>query len=109
MNDLRNLNFSHSQKAAMFVLFKSRFFPGIRTEVEELLCEAIYRKVKPVVLLDYMNRVVWEMSLDKEDAYQTLHRIIESINVIIATYCDEDAVHGNWQVGDFHQSRTKIA
>ena len=26
MNDLRNLNFSHSQKAAMFVLFKSRFF-----------------------------------------------------------------------------------
>ena len=50
-----------------------------------------------------MNRVVWEMSLDKEDANQTFHRIIESINVIIATYCDEDAVHGNWQVGDFHQ------
>ena len=36
--------------------------------------------------------------MDQEDLYQTFTRIIESLNVIVATYCDEDGPMGNVQV-----------
>lgn len=36
--------------------------------------------------------------MDQEDLYRTFTRIIESMNVIVATYCDEDGPLGNIQV-----------
>ena len=45
-----------------------------------------------------MDRALLELQLEKEDLYQTLQRIVESINVIVATYADEDGPMGNIQV-----------
>ena len=36
--------------------------------------------------------------MDQEDLYQNLTRIVESMNVIVASYCDEDGPLGNVQM-----------
>ena len=48
--------------------------------------------------MNKMDRALLELQLEKEDLYQTLQRIVESINVIVATYADEDGPMGNIQV-----------
>jgi elongation factor 2 len=48
--------------------------------------------------MNKMDRALLELQIDEEDLYQTFQRIIENINVIIATYADEDGPMGNVQV-----------
>merc|ERR1712127_1037288 len=45
-----------------------------------------------------MDRALLELQLEQEDLYQTFQRIIESVNVIIATYNDETGPMGDIQV-----------
>ena len=41
-----------------------------------------------------MDRALLELQLEQEDLYQTFQRIVESLNVIVATYADEDGPMG---------------
>lgn len=54
--------------------------------------------------MNKMDRALLELQLDKEDLYQTLQRIVESINVIVATYADDDGPMGNIQVSAIYFS-----
>ena len=49
--------------------------------------------------MNKMDRALLELQLEKEDLYQTFQRIVETTNVIIATYADDDGPMGNIQVG----------
>jgi elongation factor 2 len=48
--------------------------------------------------MNKMDRALLELQLEMEDLYQTFQRIIETTNVIIATYADEDGPMGNIMV-----------
>ena len=48
--------------------------------------------------MNKMDRALLELQLEQEDLYQTFQRIVESINVIIATYSDGDGPMGNLMV-----------
>ena len=48
--------------------------------------------------MNKMDRALLELQLDEEALYKTFERIVENINVIIATYNDEDGPMGNVQV-----------
>ena len=48
--------------------------------------------------MNKMDRALLELQLEKEDLYQTFQRIVESLNVIVATYADEDSPMGNIMV-----------
>ena len=48
--------------------------------------------------MNKMDRALLELQLEQEDLYQTFQRIVESINVIIATYNDESGPMGNIMV-----------
>ena len=67
-------------------------------QTETVLRQAISERIKPVLFMNKMDRALLELQLEKEDLYQTLQRIVESINVIVATYADEDGPMGNIQV-----------
>merc|ERR1719336_2259266 len=41
-----------------------------------------------------MDRALLELQLDQEDLYLTFQRIVENVNVIIATYADDDGPMG---------------
>ena len=51
--------------------------------------------------MNKMDRALLELQLEMEDLYQTFQRIIETTNVIIATYSSDDGPMGDIQVGRF--------
>ena len=74
---------------------------GVCVQTETVLRQAIAERVKPVVFMNKMDRALLELQLDQEDLYQTFQRIVESVNVIIATYSDEEGPMGNIMVSEW--------
>ncbi|XP_070543110.1 elongation factor 2-like [Ptychodera flava] len=68
---------------------------GVCVQTETVLKQAISERIKPVLFMNKMDRALLELQLDKEDLYQTFCRIIENVNVIIATYGEEDGPMGD--------------
>jgi len=71
---------------------------GVCVQTETVLRQAIAERIKPIVFMNKMDRALLELQLEMEDLYQTFQRILESVNVIVATYADEDGPMGNIQV-----------
>ena len=71
---------------------------GVCVQTETVLRQAIAERIKPVAFLNKMDRALLELQLEQEDLYQTFQRIVESLNVIVATYCPDDGPMGNIMV-----------
>lgn len=69
---------------------------GVCVQTETVLRQALTERIKPVVIINKVDRAFLELQLDPESLYTAFLRVIESVNVIIATYFD-DAI-GNCQV-----------
>lgn len=69
---------------------------GVCVQTETVLRQALGERVKPVLVVNKMDRCFLELNLDPEEAYLTFQRVVESANVIMATY--EDALLGDVQV-----------
>ena len=67
-------------------------------QTETVLRQAIAERIKPVAFLNKMDRALLELQLEQDDLYQTFQRIVESLNVIVATYTDDDGPMGNIMV-----------
>jgi elongation factor 2 len=62
---------------------------GVCVQTETVLRQALTERIKPVLMVNKVDRVLLELQLDPEEAYQSFSRTIETCNVIIATYNDE--------------------
>jgi len=62
---------------------------GVCVQTETVLRQALGERVKPVLMVNKMDRVFLELQYEPEDCYQTFNKVIENVNVIISTYCDE--------------------
>ncbi len=62
---------------------------GVCVQTETVLRQSLAERVKPVLMLNKMDRTILELKMDPEDAYAKFRTAIESVNVIIATYLDE--------------------
>jgi elongation factor 2 len=71
---------------------------GVCVQTETVLRQAISERIKPILFLNKMDRALLELQLGQEDLFQTFRRIVESINVIIATYGDDEGPMGPIQV-----------
>jgi elongation factor 2 len=71
---------------------------GVCVQTETVLRQAIAERIKPIVFMNKMDRALLELQLEQEDLYQTFQRIVENINVIIATYNDESGPMGDIQI-----------
>jgi len=67
---------------------------GVCVQTETVLRQAIAERIKPVLLMNKMDRALLELQLEQEDLYLTFQRIVENVNVIIATYADDDGPMG---------------
>ena len=70
-------------------------------QTETVLRQAIGERIKPVVFMNKMDLALLTLQLGSEEMYQTFQRIVENINVIIATYGDEDGPMGDISVSIF--------
>ncbi|KAL6940680.1 translation elongation factor 2 [Hanseniaspora vineae] len=69
---------------------------GVCVQTETVLRQALGERIKPVMVVNKVDRALLELQVSKEDLYQTFARTVESANVIISTYADE--VLGDVQV-----------
>jgi elongation factor 2 len=61
---------------------------GVCVQTETVLRQALGERIKPVVIINKVDRALLELQVEKEDLYQSFQRTIESVNVIISTYFD---------------------
>ncbi|TDL19674.1 P-loop containing nucleoside triphosphate hydrolase protein [Rickenella mellea] len=69
---------------------------GVCVQTETVLRQALAEKIKPVLVVNKVDRALLELRVSKEDLFQRLSRAIESVNVVISTY--HDAALGDVQV-----------
>ncbi|EON97522.1 putative elongation factor 2 protein [Phaeoacremonium minimum UCRPA7] len=62
---------------------------GVCVQTETVLRQALGERIKPVVIINKVDRALLELQVEKEDLYQSFSRTIESVNVIISTYLDK--------------------
>merc|ERR1711939_185560 len=62
---------------------------GVCVQTETVLRQALQERVKPVVMINKMDRIIPELQAELEDTYLNFVKILENANVIIATYNDE--------------------
>ena len=61
---------------------------GVCVQTETVLRQALAERIKPVVIINKVDRALLELQVDKESLYQSFQRTIESVNVIVSTYHD---------------------
>lgn len=66
------------------------FLPGVCVQTETVLRQAIAERIKPVLMMNKMDRALLELQLDPDDLFKTFQRIVESVNVIISTYGEDE-------------------
>ncbi|KAJ2508239.1 translation elongation factor 2 [Coemansia sp. RSA 2052] len=70
----------------------------VPAQVETALRISPAEMVKPVLLIDEVDRALLESKLAQEDLYQSFRHVIENVNVTIAAYQDKNAM-GSQLVG----------
>merc|ERR1712241_1169730 len=67
---------------------------GVCVQTETVLRQAIAERIRPILFMNKMDRALLELQLEQEELFQTFQRIVENVNVIVATYCDDDGPMG---------------
>lgn len=62
---------------------------GVCVQTETVLRQALGERIKPVVIINKVDRALLELQVSQEDLYQSFSRTIESVNVVISTYFDK--------------------
>lgn len=62
---------------------------GVCVQTETVLRQALAERIRPVMAVNKLDRCFLELMLDGEEAYQSFRRVVETSNVIMATYSDE--------------------
>lgn len=63
---------------------------GVCVQTETVLRQAMAEKIKPVLMVNKVDRNILELKLDGEAMYQNFVRVVDMVNVIIETYQQED-------------------
>ncbi|KZP31061.1 P-loop containing nucleoside triphosphate hydrolase protein [Athelia psychrophila] len=69
---------------------------GVCVQTETVLRQALTERIKPVVIINKVDRALLELKVSKEHMFQSFRRTIEDVNVVISTYHEE--VLGDVQV-----------
>jgi len=62
---------------------------GVCVQTETVLRQALGERIRPVLMVNKVDRALLELQLEQEEAYQSFSKTIETANVIISTYNDE--------------------
>ena len=63
---------------------------GVSVQTETVLRQAMQERIRPVLMVNKIDRSILELKLDGEAMYQSFLRVIDMANVVITTYQGED-------------------
>ena len=58
-------------------------------QTKTILRKAIGERIKPVLIVNKLDRIFLELNMTPDEAFKTFRNLIESDNVIVETYTDE--------------------
>ena len=61
---------------------------GVSVQTETVLRQALAERIKPVMIINKVDRALLELKLSKEELYQSFRKTVESANAAIAPYVD---------------------
>eukprot|EP00286_Rhodomonas_abbreviata_P024924 CAMPEP_0181305576 /NCGR_PEP_ID=MMETSP1101-20121128/9807_1 /TAXON_ID=46948 /ORGANISM="Rhodomonas abbreviata, Strain Caron Lab Isolate" /LENGTH=873 /DNA_ID=CAMNT_0023411509 /DNA_START=36 /DNA_END=2657 /DNA_ORIENTATION=- len=59
---------------------------GVCVQTETVLRQAMAEKIKPVLMVNKLDRAFLELQMEPEEAYQNFRKAVESVNVIISPF-----------------------
>lgn len=59
---------------------------GVCVQTETVLRQAMQERIRPVLMVNKIDRSILELKLDGEAMYQNFLRVIDMANVVISTY-----------------------
>lgn len=73
---------------------------GVCVQTETVLRQAIGERIRPVLFMNKMDLALMTLQLEPEELYQKFQRVVEDVNVIIATYGggDDDSPMGQLMI-----------
>jgi len=93
-----HVDFSSEVTAALRVtdgaLVVVDYVEGVAVQTETVLRQALGEMIKPVLMINKIDRAILELQVNGEEMYQNFLRVIENVNVIVATYEDEKSGMG---------------
>lgn len=96
-----HVDFSSEVTAALRVtdgaLVVVDYVEGVCVQTETVLRQALMELIRPVLMINKVDRAFFELKHDAETIYQNFQRVIESFNVIVSTYQKSDMM-GECQV-----------
>merc|ERR1719502_953658 len=69
---------------------------GAAVQTETVLRQALQERVRPVLMVNKVDRGILELQMDGEDMYNQFRKTVEDVNVITSMYADE--LTGNIQL-----------
>lgn len=63
---------------------------GVCVQTETVLRQSMQEKIKPVLMVNKVDRAILELQLDGEQIYKNFDRVIQRTNVVIANYASDD-------------------
>lgn len=96
-----HVDFSSEVTAALRVtdgaLVVVDYVEGVCVQTETVLRQALMELIRPVLMINKVDRAFFELKHDAETIYQNFQRVIESFNVIVSIYQKSDMM-GECQV-----------
>lgn len=71
---------------------------GVCVQTEMVLRQALADRIKPVVVINKIDKAILSLEMDPEELYQKLVHVIDNVNAIISTYNDENGPMGDLKV-----------
>ena len=70
---------------------------GVMVQTETVVSQALAERVRPVLMINKIDRLITEMRLPPEQAYEQFRKIISEFNVLVETYAQPEFKNA-WQV-----------
>merc|ERR1719352_927814 len=71
---------------------------GAAVQTETVLRQALQERVRPVLMVNKVDRGILELQMDGEDMYNQFRKSVEDVNVITSMYADKEGAFGDVQL-----------